>query len=97
MKEALKLQVSLSTVKLACESSEVKAESWKIIQPVIDHSISEICSVFWAERSAKYVAITRNEGLWQENGALLKKVNELQKKSKNDCVYKTGIILCIPI
>ena len=80
-----------------CESTKVEEESRKIVQAMIDHSLSEICSAAWAARSAKHEAIKRNEGLLQENRALLQDVNELQKKRRNDCVMNYLRLVCIPI
>lgn len=74
--ELLKLQESLSST---CRSSVV-CEERQIIQPVIDSSLTESCSVAWAVRNVKHVARIRNENLLQENKALRKDINELQKE-----------------
>lgn len=78
--ELLKLQGSLSSVKYSCKSLGETEESQKVILPMVDHSLTVSCSVAWAARYAKHEALMRNESLLQKNKALLKNVNELQRK-----------------
>lgn len=78
--EILNLQGSISSVKRTCESSQIDKESQKVIQPFMDWSLSESYSIAWAARNAKMEAQARNEILSQGNKALLKTVNELQRK-----------------
>ena len=78
--ELLKLQGSISSVKRACESSQIDRESQKVIQTFMDCKLSDSYSTAWAARNAKVEARARNERLSQENKALLKTVKELQRK-----------------
>ena len=87
MEKLLKFQGSLSSVKHNCESSEIDEESQKIILPMMDRSLTDSYSIAWVARNAKVKAMTRNETLAQKNRALLKRVNELQRKGSYTWLY----------
>ena len=85
--ELLNLQVSLSSLMAECVKPEMEEER-KIIQPVIDHCLSECCAVAWAVKNVKKEAMKQNDMVSCENKTLIQEVNKMQiKKGINVCTY----------
>ena len=77
------LQVSLSSLKSECVTLNGK-EQKKALHLMIDHCLTECCTISWKARSLKVETITRNK---QTSNEIKEIAKELERKGALCLVY----------